>query len=188
MSTKVLVIPEDPLHNGYILQPIIERVLAEAGRPQARVTVLPRSKLNGIAHAKEAIRRELADVWRWMDLWIFVPDADRTSDKILATLEREVAKQGITLFGCAARPEVEAWLLAGHRKRIGIPWEEVAPHPEFKEQVFEPFLQAHGNPLAPGMGREQLTRETLGNYQALKQLCPEIARLEQRLRDHFAQS
>lgn len=31
MSVRVLVIPEDPTHNGYILKPLVEMVLAEAG-------------------------------------------------------------------------------------------------------------------------------------------------------------
>lgn len=31
MSLRVLVIPEDPTHNGYILRPLTEMVLADAG-------------------------------------------------------------------------------------------------------------------------------------------------------------
>ncbi len=35
MSFRVLVIPEDPTYNGYILQPIVERMLGELGKPNA---------------------------------------------------------------------------------------------------------------------------------------------------------
>ena len=36
MSVQVLVIPEDPTNNGYILKPVVQMVLAEAGKPSAR--------------------------------------------------------------------------------------------------------------------------------------------------------
>ncbi|MFO1523674.1 MAG: hypothetical protein U1G05_16920 [Kiritimatiellia bacterium] len=41
MSFKVLVIPEDPTNNGYILKPLVQAILDDAGRPQARVTYCP---------------------------------------------------------------------------------------------------------------------------------------------------
>ena len=47
MSFKVLVIPEDPTHNGYILKPLVESILTDAGKPNARVTVLTNSRLQG---------------------------------------------------------------------------------------------------------------------------------------------
>lgn len=186
MSTKVLVIPEDPKYNGYILKPIMERVLAEAGRKNAQVTVLPRSKLNGITNAKEAIKCGLLDAWKWADLWLFAPDGDRTNAQTLQVLEAQTASKGVTLIGCAAAPEVEAWMLAGHRHNIPVDWSKVAQHPRFKEEVFEPFMARHGFPNLPGGGREKLTKTTLSHYSALKRLCPEIAELEARLRQHFS--
>ena len=186
MSTKVLVIPEDPKNNGYILKPVVERVFREAGRPNAQITMLRHPKLHGITSAKDAIRHDLPEIWRWMDLWVFLPDADRTNDVALAALEAEMRGQGITLIGCAAKPEVEALMLAGHRDRLRIPWSAVAGHPRFKEEVFDPFLEEHGYPDLPGNGREKLTRETLNNYDALKQLCPEIAQFEERVRVFLA--
>ncbi len=56
MSFRVLVIPEDPTYNGYILRPLAETMLAEAGRPNARVTVLANPKLDGYDHAVQAIK------------------------------------------------------------------------------------------------------------------------------------
>jgi hypothetical protein len=35
VSFKVLVIPEDPTNNGYILKPLVEAILADAGKPGA---------------------------------------------------------------------------------------------------------------------------------------------------------
>ena len=185
MSTKVLVIPEDPRNNGYILKPVVRRIIIEAGRSNPEVTVLPRSRLNGITNAKEAIRYDLAESYGWMDLWLFLPDADRMSQAAADALEQEMREKRIPLICCPANPEVEAWMLAGHRQHLSIRWQEVAGHPHFKEEVFDPFMERHGYPALPGMGREKLTYETLQNYPALKQLCPEISRLEDRIRQHF---
>ncbi|PWU11895.1 MAG: hypothetical protein C5B50_22465 [Verrucomicrobia bacterium] len=186
MSTKILVIPEDAKYNGYILKPIVQRVVAEAGRAKAQITILPRAKSGGIDSAKNAIRNELAPAWRWMDLWLFIPDGDRMNAAGAAEMERQLAAQNIALICCPAMPEIEAWLLAGHRARLNIEWNRVAGHPRFKEEVFEPFMREHGYPDLPGMGREKLTLETLANYAGLKHLCPEIERLEERIREHFA--
>lgn len=92
------------------------------------------------------------------------------------------------MIGCAADPEVEAWMLAGHTGDLTINWSKVTGHERFKEEVFVPFMDKHGFPNLPGQGREKLTKMTLSNYSGLKQRCPEIADLEARIRSHFASS
>lgn len=186
MSLRVLVIPEDPTYNGYILRPLVERMLCELGKPNARVTVLTNPKLNGYAHAVSAIRGDLADRYGHFDLWLFLPDADRAGD--LAHLEEELAERRVHLFCCAAQPEVEAWLLAGHRDELGIPWQDVRQHRRLKEDVFEPFLEQFGDSRSPGAGRERLIRQTLTNYRGLLSVCPELADLERRLRDFLREA
>ena len=79
MSFRVLVIPEDPTWNGYILKPLAKRLLADAGKPLARVALLANPGLRGSADAIRAIREELPDSYRFFDLWLFFPDADRAS-------------------------------------------------------------------------------------------------------------
>jgi hypothetical protein len=180
VSYRVLVIPEDPTYNGYILKPLAEHLLAAVGKPQARVTLLTNPKLGGFEEAKAAIRGRLADAYGYFDLWLFLPDADRASG--LTALENEIAAKGVWLLCCAARPEVEAWLLAGHRDKLSLPWSEVVHHPRLKEEVFEPFLARHGDPRRAGGGRDLLMNETLANYQGLLKVCPELAELEARLR------
>jgi len=181
MSLKVLVIPEDPTHNGAILKPVVERVLAEAGRPRAEVKVLTDPKLGGITDAKRAIRDELPDRYRHVPLWLFLPDGDRAGD--LTGLEMEMRERGVQLLCCAAQPEVEAWLLAGHRDRLGLAWSKIRIHPRLKEEVFEPFLSRFGNPRVPDEGRGLLVRQTLANYEGLASVCPELKDLENRIRD-----
>ncbi|HSV99246.1 MAG TPA: hypothetical protein VLI39_03675 [Sedimentisphaerales bacterium] len=133
-----------------------------------------------------AIRGDLALRYGHFDLWLFLPDADRASG--LDVLERDLLQQGVRLFCCAAQPEVEAWLLAGHRDKLPLPWPEVRQHVRLKEAVFEPFLKEHGDRRSPGPGggRERLIRETLNNYRGLLGVCPELAELEGRLRAFLA--
>jgi len=186
VSFRVLIIPEDPTYNGYILKPIVERMLAELGKPNADVTVLTNPKVNGYPHAVSAIRGDLIDRYRHFHLWLFLPDGDRASD--LGPLESELAGQGIHLFCCAAVPEVEAWLLAGYRDKLSLSWGDVRQHRLLKEDVFEPFLAQFGDSRSPGSGRERLVREALANYRGLLSVCPELAELEGRLRTFIAES
>ena len=58
MSFRVLVIPEDPTWNGYILTPLTKALLADAGKPKAVVKLLENPRLRGYAHALRAIRDE----------------------------------------------------------------------------------------------------------------------------------
>jgi hypothetical protein len=180
MSFRVLVIPEDPTYNGYILRPLVEKMLAEAGRPNARVVVLANPKLDGYDDAVRAIKGELAERYGHFGLWLFLPDADRAAG--LDGLEQTLETKGICLKCCAAKPEVEAWLLAGHRQHLSVTWPEIRAHPRLKEEVFEPFVLEHGDPRSPGNGRESLMRETLSNYRSLLEMCPELKELDERLR------
>lgn len=186
MSLRVLVVPEDPTYNGYILKPLVQALLAAAGRPRAAVTVLSSPRLTGFDHAMRAIRDELPGKYRHFDLWIFVPDADRAGDAAMAALEADLRREGIRLLVCAAQPEVEIYACVAHRASLDMSWNEARQHPRFKEQVFEPLLARHGDPRRPGGGRDQLVASTLSNFQALLQLCPELARLLERIREQMA--
>jgi len=187
VSFRVLVIPEDPTYNGYILQPIVERMLDELGKPNADVVILTNPKVNGYAHAVSTIRGDLMDRYGRLPLWLFLPDADRAGD--LKRLENELAERNVHLFCCAAQPEVEAWLLAGYRDKLLLPWGDVRQHPRLKEDVFEPFLDQFGDKRSAGGGRKRLVREALANnYRGLLSVCPELAELENRLRTFLMQS
>ncbi len=83
MSFKVLVIPEDPTLNGYILKPLTEAVLAAAGKPKAKVIVLSKPSVGGYDQALRAIKETLPDAYSHWDLWIFIPDADRASPQAI---------------------------------------------------------------------------------------------------------
>jgi len=183
MSFRVLLIPEDQTQNGYILKPLVGRMLAELGKPNANVHMPTDPRFTGYDHACRAIVEQLPARYGHFDLWLFLPDADRGTDVELGALENKIRGQGINLFCCAADPEVEAWALAGHRDKIPGSWAELKLNPRFKEEVFTPFLAEHGDLRAAGGGRERLMRETLANYRGLLAVCPELTKLEQRVQE-----
>lgn len=186
MSFRVLVIPEDPTHNGYILKPLIEAICSDVGKPRALVKVLGNPRLEGYDHAARAIRDELPDRYRFFDLWLFIPDADRASPAAMASLEQSTRDKGIALFCCPAVPEVEIYACAGWRDRLGKSWEDVRLDTEMKENVFEPFLERFGDARRAGGGRDLLVAEGLRNLPLLYTLCPELGELAKRLKAHLA--
>ena len=181
MSTRVLVIPEDPTNNGYILKPVVEMVLAEAGRPTAKVYVLTNPRLRGFDHAVQAIRDELPNRYRHMDLWLFMPDADRATPAAMKDLEDHIASVGVALLCCPAQPEVEIYACSAYSRDMGVSWAEARKHGTFKEDVFAQLLEAHGDRRRPGAGRGQMTDASLANRRLFFRLHPEIARLRDRI-------
>ena len=185
MSFNVLVIPEDPTLNGYILKPLTQAIVTDAGRPAANVTVLPRPRLRGYAHARKAIRDELPELYAHFHLWLFFPDADKATGGAMQDLEVHVREQGIMLLCCAAQPELEVYTCAAFRSEIQDSWEEVRQHPRMKEEVFDRLLSSHGDPRRPGGGRDLMIKESLKNLPLLFRLCPELKRLRDRIAAHL---
>lgn len=96
MSFNVLVVPEDPTHNGYILQPLIERILHECGRPNARITVLTNPRAKGYDHAKSLMANDSFNRYKHMNLILFLPDADGKDKSMeFRSLEERAAGTGI---------------------------------------------------------------------------------------------
>ena len=188
MSFNVLVIPEDPVHNGHILKPLTKAVMADAGRPAAKVDVLSNPRLRGYDHAEQVIRHELPGRYRFKDLWLFFPDADKATDDGMQNLEKhvaEVTEQEITLLCCAAQPEVEIYACAAFRNDILEEWEDVRRHPRMKEEIFRPLLSRHGGSQKVGAARGRMIDRSLNNLPLLFQLCPELQTLRDRIAAHL---
>ncbi len=181
MSFRVLVIPEDPTHNGYILRPLARTILADVGRPAAKVEILTNPKLRGYDQAVRAIREELKERYRHWNLWLFFPDADRASPDAMRALEKELTESGIALLCCSAQPEVEAYACCGYSKEIPAGWEQARRNARFKEEVFAPLLARHGDARRAGGGRDLMIDKSLGNLERLYQHCPEIKDLRDRI-------
>lgn len=182
MSLKVLVIPEDPTNNGYMLKPLAGRLMEACGKPNAKVIVLTNPRAQGYEHVRELIRGEIVERYAHFDLLLFLPDADgKDRADAFRAMEQGALNRGVRLLCCAAVQEVEAWLLAGHVNKLDRPWSEVRQDVSVKERVFEGFLAQHGDPRRAGGGRDLLMEETLRNYGGLIQRCPELAELQERI-------
>ena len=188
MSFTVLVIPEDPVLNGYILKPLAEAIMEDAGRPAAKVKVLDKPRVRGYDHAVRIIRDELQGRFPFKDLWLFFPDADKATGDAMRALEEHVAKQGIPLLCCAAQPELEIYACVAFRGDIRGSWEEARDHPRMKEEVFKPLLDKYGDPRRAGAGRDLMIDRSLENLPLLFRLCPELQTLRDRIAAHLRTS
>ncbi|MGO9937341.1 MAG: hypothetical protein ACLPH3_06685, partial [Terracidiphilus sp.] len=124
---------------------------------------------------------------------LFLPDSDGEDKSVeFSRLEAEFERRAteiarpIRVICCAAVPEVEAWLLAGHPDKWDPSWQWGAMRADrsIKENYFHPFLERHGQNESrfPDEGRRQLMLGALRNYDGLKQRCPELRDLESRIR------
>ena len=180
MSYNVLVIPEDPAWNGYILRPLTQALLEDAGKPNAKVRLLENPRVGGYDQAVRAIRGNLHESYGFYDLWLFFPDADRATPNAMANLENDLQSRGVRLFCCPAEPEVEIYTCVAYRADLRVTWADARTNPQMKEEVFEP-LRMNLRDRRPGGGREQMIRKSLQNLQRLFQLCPETKRLRDRI-------
>ena len=185
MSFTVLVIPEDPVHNGHILRPLTKAVMADAGRPAAKVAVLDNPRVRGYDHAVRVVRDELPERYGFKDLWLFFPDADKATSEAMQVLEGHVASKGIKLLCCAAQPEVEIYACAAFRDDISVKWKEARRHPRMKEEIFAPLLASHGDPRRAGAGRDLMIDRSLDSLPLLLRLCPELQSLRDRIAAHL---
>lgn len=187
MSFNVLVIPEDPTWNGYILKPLAKALLGAVGKPNAKVRLLENPRLRGYDQALGAIRGKLPGSYGFFDLWLFFPDADKAGQDAMQRLEGDLHGQGVSLFCCPAQPEVEIYACAAYRDGLpGGTWEQARTNPRMKEQVFEPLRRnLHGDSRRPGGGRDLMIEATLQNLPLLFQLCPETGRLRDRIAAHL---
>jgi len=184
MSFSVLIVPEDPSNNGYILKPLVERMLSECGKARAVVDVLKNPRPRGYANAKSLLEDgNFLRRYHHKNLLLFLPDADgKNRDDEFRILEERALGSGVRLLCCAAQQEVEVWLLAGHVKKLSATWTEIRRNASIKEQVFEGFLAEYGDHRAVGKGRKELMEQTLKSYRGLLSRCPELAQLEGRIR------
>lgn len=189
MSYRVLVVPEDPTYNGYILKPLVGRMLRECGKPNAEIKVLDNPRPKGYEHAKSLLLEQVLDRYRHFDLLLFLPDADgKNRDEEFERLEDHARAKGVRLLCCAALQEVETWLLAGHLDKLATNWQDIRANVSVKENIFLTFLTEHGDPRRAGGGRDLLMNETLQNYNGMLQRCPELQTLQERIKTTLAES
>jgi len=179
---KVLVIPEDPALDQYILKPIVERIFADLGKTP-RIQVLSRPRLRGVAQALDSnIVADIVQTYPMVDLFLVMVDRDGDTRRP----DRAKAVEGTQphLFVCLAIEEVEVWMLAAHREKLSDSWSEIRAEPHPKERFAHPFLAKYApKPDAgPGEGRAWAMRDLGGGrWKGLLSTCEELQQLEQRL-------
>jgi hypothetical protein len=182
---KVLVIPEDPVLDQYILKPIVERIFGDLNKAPL-VTVLSRPRLRGVAEAlNAAIISKIVATYPMNDLFLVMVDRDGDRTRSRIGEAREAEHQG-RLFVCLAIEEVEIWMLAIHHGLLPSPWREIRTEVNVKEQFAEPFLLNQVPELDPGEGRAWAMRGLGGQWRGVLQRCPEIEELKGRIESWLA--
>jgi hypothetical protein len=113
---NVLIIPEDFRNDQFIVGPLIQRMLAEVGKPRAKVRVCRDPLLGGVGEALKWERiSEIIDRYRGtIHLFLLVVDRDgiagrRRSLDALESKAAEVLTVDKGFFGENARQEIEVW-------------------------------------------------------------------------------
>lgn len=182
---KVLVVPEDPTLDQYILKPIVERLLADLGK-QARVQVLSRPRLRGIAQALDAtIIADIIQTYPMVDLFLIMVDRDGDPKRPERATALESTQQ--RLFVCLAIEEIEVWMLAAHRDTLTGAWSEIRREHHPKERYAHPFLAERAPKLDPGQGRAWAMRELPGKWKGVLSACEELEGLKHRLHEWMQQ-
>jgi hypothetical protein len=193
MSLNVLVIPEDFRKDQYILQPLVERMFAEVGKPRARVRVCTDPLLGGIDQALDVTQlREVIEMYPVVQIFLLIVDRDGKPGRreSLDRLERELQPTlatGRTFLGENAWQEIEVWAIAGQSLPAGWKWADIRAENHPKELYFEPLAAQRDLLDEPGAGRTTMGREAAAQYDRVRSRCPEdIQRLEQALQAWLA--
>jgi hypothetical protein len=186
---NVLVIPEDFRKDQYMLKPIIEAMMREVGKPQARVRVCQDPLLGGIAQALKWERiEEIINRYKGMvNLFLLCVDRDGKAERkaSLEKIEKQAANiltTGRLLLAENAWQEIEVWVLAGHNLPADWNWQVIRREVHPKENYFLPFAEMRSLLDEPGEGRKTLAEEAAQRYRRIRQLCPEdVVVLENRV-------
>lgn len=184
---RIMVIPEDPTLDRYILQPIVEHIFNDLGR-KAQVEVLRDPHLRGIDEAldSEVVAGIIRDREAMFDLFLLLVDRDCNDGRKPGRNNVEMARQretenGGQLLACLAVEEVEVWMLALHRDELEARWPDVRQDCHPKEQYADTLLKKKGWLATLGRGRKKAMEGLGSKWQGVLQVCPEIADLKQRI-------
>jgi hypothetical protein len=190
---RVRIIPEDYPNDHLILRPIFEAMFAHLGKPHAKLDIhSPRVK--GVdAVKKQDHIRDIIEIFNNVNIFILCVDRDSDAHrrKALDDLESRVQKllpPPRLFLAEQAWQEVEVWALAGidWRLKPKWTWDAIRDERDPKEHYFEPITRARGLFTRPGQGRRELGEEAARNYAKVRQNCPEVRELEDRVRQWIA--
>ena len=171
---NVLVIPEHPSKDQYILKPLFARLFRRLGIRSTRVEVCQDPVLGNVDEALKSERlQEIVEKRRGMtDVFILCVDRDGAVGR-RQRLDDIESEFGRGFLAANAWEELETWVLAGLALPSGWRWQEVRAEIHVKERYFEPLAAQRGLSGAPGGGRKTLGEEASRNISAIRQKCPE---------------
>ena len=85
-----------------------------------------------------------------------------------------------------AYQEIEVWVLAGFKEFLDskdFAWQEIIDERDPKDKYFIPFSKEKEYFDYPNDGRQELAKEAARNYHRICKMCPEVARLEKKIKD-----
>lgn len=177
---KILVIPEDPTNDQYILKPIVEQMVKRVGI-LGRVEVLRDPHLHSITQALDPkLLERIVHENKMIDLFLVLVDNDcdyfKAENKCK---ERQKQFPGKLLY-CLAVQEVEMWMMALHEE-FARGWQSHRKECHPKENLCAPFLQKMQWDLGPGSGYKRAMRDLGPKFDRLLNFCPELHSLLQEL-------
>ncbi|GDX41362.1 hypothetical protein LBMAG21_16540 [Armatimonadota bacterium] len=181
---KVLIIPEDPRLDQYMLKPLVEAALKYAEKPNAMVQVCQGASL---AWGYEAVtnfenpKGIIAD-YKYYNVFLLCVDRDgeKTREQALTNLEIQIRaefphKSFVAVCGVE---ELEVWVLAGIAD-LPYTWSDVRSECHPKERYFELYVKTRNLLDTPGRGRGVLGKVAAQNYSdRVRKLCVEIQACE----------
>jgi hypothetical protein len=181
MSYNVLVIPEDFTKDEHILKPLAERILQDAGKPEANIRVCRDPNFGGVGEALkiERLRTQVIARYGMVDLFILIVDRDgkpareKAVGNVEETLHSEIAGKGRRFLAGVAWQEVEVFILAGHDLPSDWSWREIRADPDVKNTYFQKLVAAKNTSSLPHDGRKKLMAEAIKNWPRIRRLCPE---------------
>ena len=181
MSLNVLVIPEDFTKDEHILGPLITRLFADLGKPNANVRVCRNPNFQGVAGALslERLRNEVVARYPMVQVFILLIDRDGLTERdnkarfTADTLDGEISADGRKFLAETARQEVEVFILAGHELPAGWSWRTIREDADVKRTYFRQLVAEKGTANQPHEGRKKLMAEAIGNWQRIKSRCSE---------------
>ena len=190
---NVLIVLEDTPKDQFVAVPIVQALFQFIGRP-AKVAAY-QERMRSVEQATDLDKLMPALLARrgMVDIFLLIVDRDCRAPnrprggnraEALRELERRVtANQQLGpnrfFLACEAIEELETWLLAGfdHER-----WSDLRDHCDPKEAYYEPFAKSRKVFEKPAEGRAELMNESVKRYRRIRQLCPELQRLEDRIR------
>lgn len=185
---NVLIIPEDHHNDQFILEPIIRRLVKDAGKPHARIAVCTNPRMRGVQDALSgATIQDIIETYPMVHIFVVVVDRDgksaRTGQLIdLEKRSRKHLKSHQTLIAVAAVEELEVWALASEKIPPKV-WSEIRRDHHPKEAHFEPLVQRRGLRDSPGGGRRVFGNAAAKEIERVKARCAEVGELAERLAD-----